>query len=52
MKKDDIILIGQLLSAMSDSVEKMEEAIKNGDSEKLNYLKGTPGMSGFLVYQQ
>ena len=35
MKKEDIIVIAQLLTAIKDSIEKLEEAQKKKDGEML-----------------
>lgn len=35
MKKEDIIVIAQLLTAIKDSIEKLEEAQKKKDAEML-----------------
>ena len=35
MKKEEITVVAQLLTAMKDSVEKIDEAQRNKDSEQL-----------------
>ncbi len=39
MKKEDIAVVAQLLSAMQDTVKKMEESAKNDDLESVNSAK-------------
>ncbi len=39
MKKEDIVLLTQLLSGMKDAVSKMEKAYKKKDLEELNNAK-------------
>jgi len=39
MEKEDVTLIAQLLTGIKDAVEKMEEAQKKKDLEKLNAAK-------------
>ncbi len=39
MKKEDIALVAQLLTSMRDAVEKLAEAEKDKDSEKLSAAK-------------
>ena len=39
MEKDDITLIAQLLTGIKDVIEKIEEAKKKKDVEKLNDAK-------------
>ena len=39
MKKEDVIVIAQLLSAMKDSVRELEEAQRRNDGEKILIVK-------------
>jgi len=39
MQSDDIAVLAQLLDSMKDALEKLEEAEKSKDSEKLNMAK-------------
>lgn len=39
MKKEDILLVAQLLSSMKDAVNKLEKAYKRKDLEELNSAK-------------
>lgn len=39
MKKEEITVLAQLLTAIKDSVEKLEEAEKEKDSEKVASVK-------------
>ena len=39
MEKEDITLIAQLLTAIKDALEKLEEAQKKKDIEKMNTAK-------------
>ena len=39
MEKEDVLLIAQLLTGMKDALEKLEEAHRRKDVEKLNLAK-------------
>jgi len=39
MKKEDIIVLAQLLSSMKDAIAKIEKAQKEGDSEQIEFGK-------------
>lgn len=39
MKREEITLVAQLLSSMKDAVDKLEEAYKKEDMEKLSAAK-------------
>jgi hypothetical protein len=40
MKKEEIAVVAQLLTAIKDAAEKLEEAKINGDAEQLAIAKG------------
>ncbi len=39
MKKEDVAILAQLLTATKDSIGKLEEALKNNDAEELAVAK-------------
>ncbi len=39
MKKEDIVILGQLLASMKDAVGELEKAQDEGDMEKLSSAK-------------
>jgi hypothetical protein len=39
MEKEDVLLIAQLLTGMKDAVDKLEDAQRRKDGEKLNLAK-------------
>ena len=47
MKKEDIVTIAQLLNAIKDSLDKLEEALKKKDGEMLASAK-----QEILMFQQ
>jgi len=40
MKKEEIAVVAQLLTAIKDAISKLEEAQKNGDAEQFAIAKG------------
>lgn len=39
MEKEDVLIIAQLLTGMKDAVDKLEDAQRRKDAEKLNLAK-------------